>query len=111
MSEIGFTGDMRGGDPRIEAIMFSLLFISNGREESFQIREFLQPLEHLKKKEAHRIVGMASPGGVSGGADGSDEREIDQGGDKPGESTCDLSGGIDLDPSGDIAVIGKEPAS
>jgi len=41
MSEIGFTRDMRTRDPCVEAIMFSFLFISNDREESFQIREFL----------------------------------------------------------------------
>jgi len=52
---------------------------------------------------------MASPGGVSGGADGSDEGEIDQGSDKTGQSPGNLSGGMDLDPSGDKAVIRKEP--
>jgi hypothetical protein len=54
---------------------------------------------------------MTSPGGVSRGADGSDEREIDQGSDKTGEPTGNLSGGIEFDQSGNIAVTGKEPAS
>ena len=54
---------------------------------------------------------MTSPGGIGRSADGSDEREIDQGSDKTGEPTGNLSGGIDLDPSGNKAVIGKEPAS
>ena len=54
---------------------------------------------------------MSSCRRIGRSADGSDEREIDQGSDKASESTGDLSGGIDLDPSGDKAVIGKEPAS
>ena len=54
---------------------------------------------------------MSSCRRIGRSADGSDEREIDQGSDKASESTGDLSGGIDLDPSGDKAVIGKESAS
>jgi hypothetical protein len=41
VSEIGFTGDVTRRDTGIEAIMFSLLFVPNDREERFQIREFL----------------------------------------------------------------------
>jgi hypothetical protein len=41
VSEIGFTGDVTRRDTGIEAIVFPLLFISDDREESFQIREFL----------------------------------------------------------------------
>jgi hypothetical protein len=65
MSEIGFTGNMRKRDACIEAIMFSLFFIPDSREEGFQVRELLQVSEQLKEKEADRIVSMASPGGVS----------------------------------------------
>ena len=54
---------------------------------------------------------MSSCRRIGRSADGSDEREIDQGSDKASESTGDLSGGIDLDPSRDIAVMGKKPAS
>ena len=64
MSEIGFTGDMRGGDPRIEAIMFSLLFISNDREKSPKIGKLLQVSEEFEEEEADGVIGMASHGGV-----------------------------------------------
>jgi len=53
-------------------------------------------------------MGMATDGGVGRGADGSYEGEIDQGGDETGESAGDLSGGLDLDSSGDKGVIGEE---
>jgi hypothetical protein len=111
VSEIGFTGDMRRRDTGIEAIMFPLFFITDSREESFQIGELLQISEEFYKEEANRVIGMTTYGGIGFCDNGSHEREIDQGSDKAGESTGDLSGGIDLDPSGDKAVIGKEPAS
>jgi len=111
MSEIGFTGDMRRRDAGIEAVMFSLLIVPEDGEESFQIGELLQVSEQFEKEEANGIVGMPSHGRVGGGADGPDEGEIDQGSDKTGESAGNLSGGIDLDPSGNKAVIRKEPAS
>ena len=53
---------------------------------------------------------MTSPGRISRSTDGPDEREIDQGSDKASESTGNLPGGIDLDSSGNKAVIGEEPA-
>jgi hypothetical protein len=53
---------------------------------------------------------MPSHGRISGSADRPDEGEIDQGSDETGQSTGNLSGGIDLDPSRDKAVIGEEPA-
>jgi len=65
VSEIGFTGDMRRRDTGIEAIMFSLLFITSDREESFQIGELLQVSKQFQKKEAGWIIGVSSPGGVS----------------------------------------------
>jgi hypothetical protein len=111
MSEISLTGDMTTRDTGIEAIMFSLFLIPDDGEKSLEIGELLHVLEQLKEKEADRIVSMASAGGVSWSADGSDEGEFNQGSDKTGEPTGDLSGGIDLDPSRDIAVIGKKPAS
>jgi len=64
MSEISFTGDMRGRDTGIEAIMFSLLLISDDREESFQIGELLQISKQFQKKEADWVIGMATHGGV-----------------------------------------------
>jgi len=64
VSEIGFTGDMRRRDTGIEAIMFSLLFIPDSREESFQIGELLQISEQFQKEEADGIVGIASHGRV-----------------------------------------------
>lgn len=51
---------------------------------------------------------MSSHVRISWGADGPDEGEIDQGSDKAGQSAGNLSGGFDLDPSRDKAVIGKE---
>ncbi len=47
VGEIGFTGDVRRRDTRIEAIMFSFLFISNEREKSLQIGKLLQVSEEL----------------------------------------------------------------
>ena len=55
---------MRGRDTRIEAIMFSLLFIPNDREKSFQIRELLQVSEEFKEEEADGVIGMASHRGI-----------------------------------------------
>jgi hypothetical protein len=109
MSEISLAGDMRKGDTGIEAIRFSLFFIPDSREEGFEVRELLQISEQFQKEEADWIVSMASPGGISRSADGSDEGEIDQGSDKTGEPAGNLSGGINLDPSGDIGVKGKKP--
>jgi hypothetical protein len=82
---------MRRRDTGIEAIMFSLLLIPDRREERLQIGELLQVSEQLQKEEADGVVGMPSPGGVSLGADGSDEGEIDQGSDKAGEPAGNLS--------------------
>jgi len=65
VSEIGFTGDMGGRDTGIEEIMFSLLLITDDREESLQIGELLQVSEQFQKEEAEGVVGMSSPGGVS----------------------------------------------
>ena len=111
MGEIGFTGDIRRRDAGIEAVMFALLLIPDRREESLQIGELLQISEEFYKEEANRVIGMTTYGGIGFCDNGSHEREIDQGSDKASESTGDLSGGIDLDPSGDKAVIGKESAS
>ena len=52
---------------------------------------------------------MASHERIGRGADGPDEGEVDEGSDKAGEPAGNLSGRIDLDPSGDKAVVGKEP--
>jgi hypothetical protein len=60
MSEIGFTGNMRGRDPSIEAIMSSLLLVSDDGEKSFQIRELFQISEEFQEKEADGIIGMSS---------------------------------------------------
>jgi hypothetical protein len=65
MSEVGFTGNMRKRDACIEAIMFSLFFIPDSREEGFEVRELLQVSEQFQKEEADWIISMASPGGVS----------------------------------------------
>jgi hypothetical protein len=64
VSEIGFTGDMRRRDTGIEAIMFPLFFITDDREESFQIGELLQISKQFQKKEADWVIGMATHGGV-----------------------------------------------
>ena len=64
MSEIGFTGDVRRRDTRIEAIMFSLLFIPNDGEESFKIGELLQVSEEFEEEEADGIIGMSSYRGI-----------------------------------------------
>ena len=102
---------MRTRDTGIEAIMFPLLLIPDSREEGFQVGELLQISEQFEEEEADGIIGMSSCRRIGRSADRSDEREIDQGSDKASESTGDLSGGIDLDPSEDKAVIGKESAS
>ena len=64
MSKIGFTGDMREGDSRIEAIMFSFLLITNDREKSLQIGELLQVSKELEEEEADGIIGMTSDRGI-----------------------------------------------
>ena len=64
VSEIGFTGDMRRRDTGIEAIMFPLFFITDDREESFQIGELLQISKQFQKKEADWVIGMATHEGV-----------------------------------------------
>jgi hypothetical protein len=71
-------------------VMFSLLLIMNDGEKSFQMGELLQITEQFQEKEADGVMGMASNRGVSSCTDGSDEREIDQRGDKAGESTLYL---------------------
>jgi len=111
MSEISLTGDMTTRDTGIEAIMFSLFLIPDDGEESLQIGELLQVSEQFQKEEADRIIGMSSRRRIGRSDDGSYKGEIDQGSDKTGEPTGDLSRGIDFDPSRDIAVIGKKPAS
>jgi len=65
MSEIGLTGNMRTRDTGIEAIMFSLFFIPDSREEGFQVRELLQITKQLQKKETDWIISMASHGRIS----------------------------------------------
>jgi hypothetical protein len=110
VSEIGFTGNMRGRDTRIETIMSSLFFIPNEGEEGFEIGELLQVSEQLQEKEADRIIGMSSHRGVGWSDDGSHERKIDQGSDKASESTGNLPRGFDLDPSGDKGVRGEKSA-
>jgi hypothetical protein len=65
VSKIGFTGNMRTRDTGIEAIMFSLFFIPDSREEGFEVRELLQVSEQFQKEEADRIISMTSPGGIS----------------------------------------------
>jgi hypothetical protein len=47
MREIGIPWDMRRRDTGIEAIMFSLFFIPDSREEGFQVRELLQITKQL----------------------------------------------------------------
>jgi hypothetical protein len=65
MSEIGLTGNMRTRDTGIEAIMFSLFFIPDSREEGFEVRELLQITKQLQKKETDWIISMASHGRIS----------------------------------------------
>jgi hypothetical protein len=65
MSEIGLTGNMGTRDTGIEAIMFSLFFIPDSREEGFQVRELLQITKQLQKKETDWIISMASHGRIS----------------------------------------------
>jgi hypothetical protein len=65
MSKIGFTGNMITRDTGIEAIMFSLFFIPDSREEGFQVRGLLQVSEQFQKEEADRIISMTSPGRIS----------------------------------------------
>jgi len=56
---------MRGRDPSIEAIMSSLLLVSDDGEEGFQVRELLQITKQLQKKETDWIISMASHGRIS----------------------------------------------
>ena len=64
MSEVGIPWDMRKRDTGIEAVIFSLLLISDYREESLQIGELLQVSEQLQKEEADGIIGVSSHGRV-----------------------------------------------
>jgi len=82
VSKIGFTGEMEIREAGIEAVMFSLFLIPDDGEESFQVRELFQVAEEFQKEEADWVVGMAADWGVGGSGDGSNEGEIDQGGDE-----------------------------
>jgi hypothetical protein len=65
MGEIGIRWDVRRRDSGIEAIMFSLFFIPDRREESLEVGELLQVSEEFQKEEADGVIGMPSYGRIS----------------------------------------------
>ncbi len=110
VSKIGFTGEMGIREAGIEAVRSAQFFIPDDPEESFHIGELFQVSEEFQKEEADWVVGMAADWGVGGSGDGSDEGEIDQGGDEASQPSCDLARGVDLNPSGHKGVMGQKPA-
>ena len=90
MSKVPVTGEMRKRDAGIKAIMFSFLFVPEGGEEGFQIRELFEVSEQFEENEADGVIGMATNRGVGGSTEGSDEGEIDQGSHEAGEPTGNL---------------------
>jgi len=87
----------------IESIVFPPFTIMNYLEEGLHIGIFFEVAKQLKQEEADRIIGE-SDGFIPMGDDGSDEGEIDQGGDESGEPPDDTSIGMDFDVSSLVGV-------
>jgi hypothetical protein len=88
----------------IESIVFPSLPITDYLDEGLHIGIFLEVTKQLEQEEADRIIGKSRKC-VLRGDDGSDKREIDQGGDESGKPANNASIGMDLDVSPLVSVL------
>jgi hypothetical protein len=94
VGEGGLTGGMLKIDPGIKAVMLSPFPIPEDLHEGLHVGIFFDVAEKIQKEQTDRIVGNADQA-VAMSDDRPDEREIHQGGNKPGKPSLDSSIGMD----------------
>lgn len=103
--ECGFTGDKPMIDTGVEPIVFAFDRVVQHIDKGFRVGILFDVSKKLQQEEADRIVGKAD-GAIPVSNDGSDKREIDQGGYESSHAADNASVGFDFDIAAPVVVFG-----
>jgi hypothetical protein len=105
IGESGFTGDVTVVDPGVKTVMLPLIPAPQRCREGFHVGVFFEVSEEIQQKKADRIVGKTDQA-IFMSDDGTDEREIYQRRNKPGEATFQPAIVMDTDVPALVNVLG-----
>jgi len=100
----GFTGYIGIVDTGIQSKMLSPIPVMEDFQKSFHVGVFFKVTEELAEKKADRVIGKTRRG-IFVGDNGTDKREICQGGDKTGQAPDDTPIRMDLDVPAFVGIL------